>query len=820
VKPIDTTIPASSKYILYLDVPYRFGARQFALSFQENEGKETSQGFGERVVHFITGALLFTPVIGHIIALAISLLCSSRTSHLSSAASNKTRAPSIDVTHAKDPYSSPEGPKSEKPASVARSVLPESPIAVSTPHPLSLDAPARQGQPATVAGRITDAVEKLERRKKGNPYFYYNRTELRSSDSPYKRFTQYHPFVAAIRSGKVEHVREFIGNPHFLGINSTFSKEVRSERCVTTWHITPLTETIQSDFFAVFQLLLTSNKLIIDTPDSNRKYTALHEACLLGKKGERYVYELIKHKADPLIESEDEETALDFARKSDMSPECLHALEAWVEKNKTDDQGNTELQQAIIKGNWARFERALQEGICLNHRNLENLDSALHLAVTLFNENEELRETAKRMFLKLLEAGAFVNIRDCHNQTPLLLLCEKRVPGWEELAYRLVKDYSADANIPSSNGIIPLAYLANLPSTRPLKKWLLENTQGKYIEFQNRFSLATLYGTTGYTHMAGQQVYLDGGNYSEAVYELLAKTYQDYRPLPEHRELFEQAKKSIEFANKLIVSNDLDALYEEARHADFPILIPSGWEGHAIAAIIDVQQQLFISANRGDRQRGTEAGIGVYKYDRFPDKETFTHLVKSFSRTTTLAKNTYLSTLKQKLGLRLIKHNQMKDQKRANCTWSSSASLGLQALFELFTAMKKNPNASENAYGQSPEVVNAMIHFNHFARWRLLTTSLEHITNNAETITCEEDSKQFREIALKCCDKIKSGKDKYGFYRKTLDAITFSGIKFSLHPTYEQREFYASLYGEKEEDFINALFPDTYQVGNWLYEIP
>jgi hypothetical protein len=73
---IDTSFPEYSKYLLWLDVPYRYAGRHFdcAFSSYSNSGLRS---FKERIKHFSLGVLHLIPLIGHITALFNKILNTS-----------------------------------------------------------------------------------------------------------------------------------------------------------------------------------------------------------------------------------------------------------------------------------------------------------------------------------------------------------------------------------------------------------------------------------------------------------------------------------------------------------------------------------------------------------------------------------------------------------------------------------------------------------------------------------------------------------------------------------------------------------------------
>ncbi len=72
---IQTSIPSSSKYCLFLDVPYRYGLRHMKIAFKShNNVGHLSPSLTDRAKHFSLGIIHLIPAIGHIAAIITYIL--------------------------------------------------------------------------------------------------------------------------------------------------------------------------------------------------------------------------------------------------------------------------------------------------------------------------------------------------------------------------------------------------------------------------------------------------------------------------------------------------------------------------------------------------------------------------------------------------------------------------------------------------------------------------------------------------------------------------------------------------------------------------
>lgn len=406
-------------------------------------------------------------------------------------------------------------------------------------------------------------------------------------------------------------------------------------------------------------------------------------------------------------------------------------------------------------------------------------------------------DALENMIDTLLKQGADPNAPGgLQRSTCLLDLIISKPKGWDALFIRLL-DHGADPFIMNNNEISAAGLVARLSVEHPVRK-KIENSP--LYQFKTAFAhLATVTGTTTYTGHAGKSVVHKGGNQTEEIAWLLKDLCSEYiEALKESDPSFLKFQKGCELLPGLFEKEkeSIKKALEFCSHT--PLMIPSGWSGHAISFVL-FQNRLYI-CNRGDRPKEVSADIGVQIYEAEMNEANLTKLV-NFKNSLHEAE-ALLPFVTKELKGKLLQEIPYTAQKHPNCTWANTAGLGLRVVLDI---------ASSGAIDSlSEEVRPAHKKFLQFAKLKTLERAIHALKNcPQEADNPLQAISPISSLCLKSLRKIKEGKDPFGYHRKMVDWVTFSGIPNFLMDEGDIDEiwpFYASLYGIKDvQAFIKTL---------------
>lgn len=793
---INTSIPACSKYVLFIDVPYRFSVRHFSAAFESAVPRPLTN----RVYHAVMGTLLLLlPVINLVIA-AVEY-------HVfPPLIPGKEAGMPIDPS----PSSSDSSSLSGNAPSALVKIIPKD-VATSAELRKAVATPEKRKEAATPEGRIQASLIEREKAWRANPYVIANHEELRPSTNPYKKWDEFNIFQDALENGNTEVAMRLIKNPHFKGLNTTYTVSIKRESCTSNERWFPLAIAAYKKQHAVFNMLLEYSATHLEPQKfPSDSYSPLLQICKLGAGYEEFISLLIKKKASPfLLEGDSVVSALDLARASNVAKETLQELEDWCKLNQPNARGNSRLHQAVQDGDTAGFRQALREGIFLNNRNGYG-QTALHLAV-LALKKADYEEAAQKMIDLLLQEKAQLNIQDRFGYTPLLDLVISQPPDWERYAIAFLKN-GADPDIIADKDMFVSRKLLTYPSSHPVKAFLLEQPQGMHTHYQNQFNLSTILGSLMRIDI-GRWSCAVGGNYSEAIYELLVEVLECFLVDPsvpqEMREMFEGAKQASLLAKEICfmpTSTEVIKKIQQVGVDDHPVLIPSGWVGHAISLVI--YENRLICANVGDRPNSIQPGLGLYTFSGYLFNEPdFSDLIKHGMRVSPVkgGKDYY-----EKLGGLGCDHQSttvLPEQVVGNCTWASSALLGLRAVLEI-----------QNRW-ESQKIADAIVRFNQFSQGYIILKTVKYLQENVSKLPLPHEHRCLTSAASWLCQQLRDGKDSFGYYKAALDAIIFSGFVLEEFEYSKEgqvdKTFYAQLYSVSPQFLDKHLMKNPYEVGCW-----
>ncbi|MBI2792426.1 MAG: ankyrin repeat domain-containing protein [Gammaproteobacteria bacterium] len=127
--------------------------------------------------------------------------------------------------------------------------------------------------------------------------------------------------------------------------------------------------------------------------------------------------------------------------------------------------------------------------------------------------------------------------------------------------------------------------------------------------------------------------------------------------------IFKQGMDAKHHASLHEVSDELFQLYEAGQ----TILLPCGWEGHAIDIILNKPLNLFIVANGGESYPGIDSGINAYNHQFAITVEDIYHILTNHEKMEMEFKRYYDLGLMHNDEYSLI----LPDQEYGNCAWYS-----------------------------------------------------------------------------------------------------------------------------------------------------
>lgn len=643
--------------------------------------------------------------------------------------------------------------------------------------------------------KILQAREVLVNQMEKNPYYLANALEVGKNEET---------FYSAFKNDDMKLIERYITNVSLKLINERIGMQIIENGKSVHLQCFPIIYCIHKRNFDLFLKILNHPNLNINktyfAPDDN---TPLQVACLLGKEGIPYIEALIEKKADPSIKNKSGKTALDIALETDLADTpCLQKLNEWTLLNGLNKKGETSLQTAIRGGKTESIEEAISKGICLDHQDDQG-NTALHLAV--------LKGDIKTVQM-LLEAGCKINLKNNKDETALYCSVYYKIPSNEEISLALLLK-GADPSIP---GGVEKNYpfqtiLAYFPSN-PVRKCMMRTSYGLFQERQNANNIRTIFGLDSLNQ--------GPGNYPVYIFESLNRIYDAFLKENTNKDLpYEAAKDSITLAAKLVSMDPDEAGLEAEKFKEvFPLLLPTGWKGHSISAVYDHKKKLLMIQNRGERTFNQKAGVQIYECDSLNANHFSTLLNKNKHFQDPYDFNHYL---KNTLRADLIKTIPAKDQKTGNCTWASSACLGLQSLLTFLSASAANPSFSGKELAEtfvfSSEGKST---FQHYAKKWILKDSLNYFKDNLHKVPCNFSKGTFiiKSKLLKTLRASEPESIKFKKAKELLDILLFSGHQVDVFSNPQEDEFIYNLYEVKDEEkkaFRDAL-TDQYFKGNFV----
>ncbi len=361
--------------------------------------------------------------------------------------------------------------------------------------------------------------------------------------------------------------------------------------------------------------------------------------------------------------------------------------------NALDTHTNETFLQAAIRYNKPKvFDTLVGYGIDINNASPFDGTTALH---------EALRLDSTYFTNKLINLGANVNVRDDKGYTPLNYALDF---GRYTQAEVLLKVPQIDVNTPSTQGATPiwrafvddkfdvLNKIINHPSFDPTFTRILLNEYNlsdisKYLIAQGKIGDATLVNAYDESKVFGLKFDLDGcmpfdniishdfdcfsfeGYYRKQGAIALADSYnQFYFNVIEKSELpswasqaFVSVKEAVDFAANVF---DPATYYDKVKRGEL-VIIPSGWERHAISFVID--KDTLYRCNRGDESDGIH-GIEEFKIT----KSSNLNIELISQMLNWQGESKYLQyDLIDILGLEKIGMVENPEQITGNCSWTS-----------------------------------------------------------------------------------------------------------------------------------------------------
>jgi Ankyrin repeats (many copies) len=770
---INTSIPDYSKYLLLTDVRYRYASRHFKVAFNIDKNTPSTNSLINRVAHFSLGTLLLIPLLGDIIAIVEKILGKQNT---------KSVPP---------PNSLPIKKHSQKPN-----------------HSTPAKSPAKQSQGEKNIEKVKKGRDELNRSLAKNPYFQAN-----SPDSYGGDFNE--SIKISIKNLPLEEkTQEITDKPCWKYFNPNERILFSKDAYFSNYPI--LMFSILTKNYYLFKKLLEHEQINInDTAVHNDigSSSALHLAVELGEEGKQYVQDLINKGADPLIQNGEGKTPWDLSQTLLLSENLHPELCEWSKKNGQDKNGNSKLQQVIENSNCLDIDICFTEGIfdvCLDHQN-NNGDTALHLAI---------RRGKIAVVKKLIEKECGLNIFNKSGNTVLdEVLCQLwkpesiylDSPTWFEYDIKeilriilLEKGCNPTFRVNEQKAVSRFQNIFSILGLDALAKYPNLRGQNEYRIYQNANNIRTVFGTN--TAKYG----VASGNFQIPIFTLLQDACHSF--LKECKSnsknertlsILQKSDRVINFSNELLnlPKFGVDKAVQEADE-NLPILIPTGWKGHAISVIYYKKEQLLFVMNKGDNLPDQRSGIRVYKGPNFR-LEKLVEQNKAHRDNFKSAKAFYDHI---SLEGKFIGNIETKSQKRGDCTWSSCACFGLEGVLALIKAIKDNADFKEeniiSTLSDSLRDIKSTIKdFKHHTRKFVLNRDIDFYRDHAETLTIKPNTETLRYVHFKLKDKLKkySEGQKYKKYKELFDILLFNGVKGIISVYYGEEHIY-QLYGVKSND--------------------
>jgi hypothetical protein len=391
--------------------------------------------------------------------------------------------------------------------------------------------------------------------------------------------------------------------------------------------------------------------------------------------------------------------------------------------NALDTHTNETFLQAAIRYNKPKvFDALVEYGINMNNASPLDGTTALHEAVRL---------DSTHFINQLVNLGANVNVQDSEGFTPLNHALSFEKYSFAEI---LLKVPGIDVNIPAANGATPIWYafeygnaallnkIMNHSSFDPtftqmlLKEYNLLELSG-YLVSQGKGGDVTLVNAYSESKLFGLKFDLGGcmplDNFLKHEYEcfsfdgyyrnkgaiVLADSYnQFYSNVIENSEIpswagqaFISVKEAVDFSASIF---DPAAYYEKMKRGEL-LIIPSGWEEHAITFVIN--KDTLYRCNRGDESDGIH-GIEEFKITKLSNFNV--ELIEQMLNWQ--GESHYLQyDLIDILGLEKIGMVENPAQAAGNCVWTSLETSVEAAFISTFKELGIDNNTAHQLAKQS-----------------------------------------------------------------------------------------------------------------------
>ncbi len=769
-----------SQNFLYLDMPFRYAGRHYEMAFSD-KNLDQSPSLLERVKHFTIALLESIPIINIIIAIADR--------YFGKSTSSKQVSPKSDLR----------------------------PITVS-------DKPVEPTTNTSKLDEIQHQQQLNQRRQRKNPFFKANATQHCSTrysnfEDVEKIFKTKHPLCKAILEKDNEKVRKIVQNPHFIGINKGIIPIEKEDSSIYNLYFTttPLSYAIQTKNKELFEILIESPLINVDKKSESYEDThPLEYAIKLGESSQYYIEKLIEKRCKLPSKK-----LMTLAKEKNVDTSLID----YVNLHDWDNEGYNALHRAIKKGDVNKVKNLVKKGICISEetRNRGGY-SPLWIAVThLVKKNEfsfDLEEFTEIVSL-LVQNGADCNFQ--RKDTIFDFICFWENPARESLAIEMLEH---GAN-PFFNGLfIPLA--KRLRADHPIIEKIHELYPGQGKELAQQLNIASVWEEKLYIRNAitGQSVFYKGGNWSKNTYTLLVDCLEGFneealinslRPLfSDIEEASQILQKSIKYANQLLNREDTSGWADEIREKsqEFPVILPAQAGGHASSIVI--WKSMVIQSNRGANHSSwtphrSEPGMRNYEWDITELTDKHLHYVienpniKSSKNDQT--RGAFIDQFAKRVDsqAKKIKTLSLPRQKEGNCTWSSSALLGLH------TALEAIRVDTADTFDVTEEGRTFIELFDHYAGMRSIEIHLKHLRKHLKDYKGIPNTDFLSTIACKVLAKIQINREENPFLDRCLDAIIMSGFPINFSKLYDKLNYKydhdeTSSMKEKAEDYVSNRY--------------
>lgn len=365
-------------------------------------------------------------------------------------------------------------------------------------------------------------------------------------------------------------------------------------------------------------------------------------------------------------------------------------------------------------------------------------------------------------------------------------------------------------------------------------------------ELAYRQDIATVLGQEFASQIFGKSFTFDGGNFSLNMYKFILASLKDMAvdPLlkhyPEIFQVFSNESIMKKWLSSLSLAPDIKGFDEEEtknqilyKRSQFPVIIPLGWRGHAIAVII--YKDMLVKLNKGERSPDVIPGARIYEMGMFPNYYNLM-LLKSGELYARDGIAMFDFGLDLTMPLKFTGKIEEPDQCMGNCAWESSASFAMKMSLYMLLCDSKNPKVriiSGEKYRQAHAITEVV---KNFASYNLVKKYLEHALANLETNSCLPDTGMLTKILKSEVLKASATEKEDVFQQHLLSAILNSGLPLQgfnrefppqskelkylfkkLHISGELTEKADLLYDIYDPRGANLIGKSTYPWGECIY---